>query len=383
MRIAFVHQLPLEIYPPARNALAILAREPGFSVMAWSSANFRGLPTYETDVHGLQRPPYPAPDSAGGLLGGVLRFFGFLRWHLRTASEIAAWQPDAVLSIEPHSALAVWWLLKWHRCRARLFIHHHEYYAEADFRRKGNRTSRICRWFERRGLFPVAEWVSQTNDDRLRLLRGQFPELDGRVCRVWPNHPPASWVQAAATLRAEQAPAKGMLRLICVGSLSFEDCFVREIVEWVAARPGAVCLHLCGHNIKPEVRDWVAGLGAENVSIDAGGLAYNELPALLVQFDAALVLYRGNTLNFIYNVPNKVIEALACGLEVWYPVEMTGMDHFRDAHPGLPLRRVDFRALGDFPVPDRGSQRAAADFSAERAAAPLLAALRGKEEAKP
>lgn len=383
MRVAFVHQLPLEIYPPACNALAILSRQPGISVAAWSSENHRGLPRYASSAHALRRPAYPAPAEGGGFFGGVRRFVGFLRWHFRTASEIAAWEPDAVISIEPHSALAVWWLLKWHRSRTRLFIHHHEYYAAADFRRSGNRTSRICRWFEVRGLFPAAEWVSQTNEDRLRLLREQVSGLDARVCRVWPNHPPESWLGKAAALRAAQSPDEGPLRLVCVGSLSFEDCFVREIVEWVAARPGQVSLHLCGHNIKPEVCEWVAGLGAGNVCTDAGGLAYGELPALLVRFDVALVLYRGNTLNFTYNVPNKVIEALACGLEVWYPVEMSGMDHFREAHPELPLRRVHFRALDEFAVPERGRHPAVGEFSAEQAISPLLAALRGGEEVVP
>jgi hypothetical protein len=33
-------------------------------------------------------------------------------------------------------------------------------------------------------------------------------------------------------------------------------------------------------------------------------------------------LYKGHIPNYIYNVPNKVYEYLACGLQVWYSKDL-------------------------------------------------------------
>jgi hypothetical protein len=90
------------------------------------------------------------------------------------------------------------------------------------------------------------------------------------------------------------------------------------------------------------------------------------------------VLYKGNTTNFVYNVPNKVFEYLRCGLRVWYPQEMMGLRHFAERHPG-PLRELQFSRLGDLDPaalrPSGGARFDASDFTAERAFAPLFQRL--------
>jgi hypothetical protein len=146
----------------------------------------------------------------------------------------------------------------------------------------------------------------------------------------------------------------------------------------VAARPDQVSLHLCGHNVRPDVWEWIESLKAPHISTQPAGCDYDALPDLLTQFDVALVLYKGNTLNFVHNVPNKAIEALACGLEVWYPPEMEGMIRFHGNFPGLPLRVVDFRRMEDFlPMPLERFDIDPTAFSAEQAGEPLLQALHG------
>jgi hypothetical protein len=196
--------------------------------------------------------------------------------------------------------------------------------------------------------------------------------------RVWPNYPPREWIARGQGVdRARQnKPESAPLRLVCVGSLSFEDTYVREVCKWVAARPDQVSLHLCGHNVKPDVWEWLESLKAPNISTQPTGCAYDALPGLLTQFDVALVLYKGNTLNFVHNVPNKAIEALTCGLEVWYPPEMEGMILFHRNFQTLPLRMVDFRRMEDFlPMPMERFDLDPMAFSAEQASAPLLQAL--------
>ena len=373
MRIAYIHQLPLEIYPPATNALAIFARQVGWQVRAWSSANRKGLPPYAATGVVVMRPAYPGP-----LVGSGRRLAGFLRWHWGVASELASWRPDVVMSVEPHSALAVWLYYRFYGGSARLMIHHHEYYAPADFLKPGSRTSRWCHHFEMSYLFARAEWISQTNSARLTLMQADCAAVTAAKGRVWPNHPPAQWSARAKHGMVESAqPAGSPLRLIYVGSLSFEDTFVRELIEWVAAHPGKVSLHVCGHNVRPDVWAWIESLDSGHVSTNPAGCAYDELPELMMRFDVALVLYKGNTLNFVHNVPNKAVEALVCGLEVWYPQEMTAMVGLHRQFPALRLREVDFRRLPADLARAAGS-RAGIDppaLSSEAAIQPLLQVL--------
>jgi hypothetical protein len=375
MRIAFVHQLPLETYPPATNALGLFAAQPGWEVRAWTSANRKGLPAYEADDMAVRRLDYPGPAC-----GSARRLSGFLRWHLMVARELARWKPDAILSVEPHSALAIWIYYRLFGGAARLFIHHHEYYAPGDFRGAGSRTSRLCHYFEKSDLFNRAEWVSQTNEARLRLMQADCATVTLAKGNVWPNYPPAAWVAAARDARMRTSADRatcGRLKMLYLGSASFEDTFIREAAEWAAAKPNTVTLHICGHNIKADVWAWLESLDAPNITTARKGCAYDKLPALLAGFDVGLVLYKGNTLNFIHNVPNKAVEYLAGGLETWYPPEMVGMSDFQRQHPELPLRMVDWKNPPDA-IPERLQTPATNDFpfTCEKATQCLVEAIR-------
>jgi hypothetical protein len=370
MRIAYLHVLPLEYYPPARNALTLMARHPGWEVRAWSSRNRRGLRTWQQSGIQVTRPADADPRS---ML--PLRIAGYFAWHLRAAAELAAWRPDALISVEPHSALAAWMYYHFFRGKAPLFIHHHEYYAPEDFLRPGMRVLRSTFELERSDLFARAVWVSQTNEERMRLLREWNPRITADAARILPNYPLEEWIGKTAALQARVPSEK--IRLIYVGSASFEDTFIREAVTWVASHPDRASLRVSGNNVEKEVWDWLQGLGSPNITFDPSGCDYSELPDLLTQFDVGLVLYKGNTLNFVHNVPNKTIEYLACGLDVWYPPEMQGMRRFHESFPEERLVQVDFRdppASMPAVAPSSG-QRRDFPFTCEAAMAPLFAEL--------
>ena len=338
MKVAYVHVLPLEYYPPSTNLLALMSARQSWNVRAWTTANKRGMPDWKGDGVEIRRIAHPGP--------GVplpLRMPGYLAWHLRTAREIAKWKPDVIMSVEPHSALATWMYFRVFRGRAPLFIHHYEYYAPEDFAAPGMRVLRRTMRLERNHLFPRAAWVSQTNAERLRMLRSWNAGVSDDAAAVLPNYPPAKWVSNARGIPAAAASAR--TRLVYVGSASFDDAFIGEICLWAAERRDTVSLHLCGNNVAPAVWKWIDSLGAANITTDPTGVPYDELPALLRQFDVGLVLYKGNTLNFVHNVPNKAIEYLACELEVWYPRQMEAMRSFHWEHPGLRMREMNFSAL--------------------------------------
>jgi hypothetical protein len=369
MRIAYVHVLPLELYPPAMNTLALLASQPGWEVRAWSSHNTRGSVDWTHHDVIVSRRTTERPDS-----NIIARSSGYARWHLAAAMELRAFKPEAIIAVEPHSTAAVWLYYSMFNGNAPLFIHHHEYYAPEDYYKAGNRLLRATRHIERDSLLERAVWVSQTNERRLEMFIETHPRLDAKKGRVLPNYPPAEWVARAALAKGEDD--SGRTRLLYVGSASFQDTFIREIALWVQQRPNDYSLHVVGSNVSPDIWTWLESLGPVNITTDRAGLSYEELPALMTRFDVGLVLYKGNTLNFVYNVPNKTIEYLACGLEVWFPPEMDGMRDFKSKHSGLRTREVDFKSLSTF-SPERIERADVGDFSFtnESASVPLLAAL--------
>ena len=69
---------------------------------------------------------------------------------------------------------------------------------------------------------------------------------------------------------------------------------------------------------------------------------------MLVNYDVGLILYNGNSTNFIYNAPNKLFEYLACGLDVWFSKDLvTSKDYIiENSYP--KILEVDFNRLDKF-----------------------------------
>jgi hypothetical protein len=72
-----------------------------------------------------------------------------------------------------------------------------------------------------------------------------------------------------------------------------------------------------------------------------GPIDYYELPKELVKYDIGLVLYKGHIPNYVYNVPNKVYEYLACGLRVLTSNQLTSTVKLKHNK----IKAVDFNNL--------------------------------------
>ncbi|MFC1795956.1 hypothetical protein ACFL1V_02530 [Pseudomonadota bacterium] len=377
MKIAYLHNLPLEYYPPASNFLDLAGQSKEAEVRVFTTHNRKQRKEYESEAIKITRSNPPDPQAFA-----PWRLLVALWWHLRTAISLLSLRPDAIIYVEPHSAIAAYLYCRFFQGSARLFIHHHEFYELENYDRPGMRMPRLGNHLERSYLFQRAVWISQTNMDRLRLAKRDNPDISSSVWNILPNYPPQTWAERTPA-RFQQA-MRSPLRLIYVGSASFEDTYIEEIVRWAAAFPEQVELHVCGYNVAPDVWDWLAKEQFANVSYDARGYVYEDLPSVLETFDIGLVLYKGNTTNFIYNVPNKVFEYLQCGLDVWYPVEMAAIRNFQFQSPDS-LRELNFARLNELlpnkpPAFDRHSE-AGSFYTSERAFAPLLKKLGIEQQA--
>ena len=348
VNVVVLHQLPLELYPPACNLLRTLLGTSGCSVTAITCPNQKSIPTFSAPGLVIHRPRFGlSSDSV------PVRWFFSLLWHLRAAFICRYLQPAAVISVEPHSALAAWLYFVMLGGRGRLLIHHHEYYSPTDYRRPGNRLTRLNRYFENR-LLPKAVWLSQTNADRLRLFRHDHPSLTDDQCHVLPNYPPANWLTRLSADGRPSTPVKGSLRLVYVGSVSLHDTFIGPLVEWLTSEQNPGCtLDLFSYNTDAKTGQFLQNHACNVVRFHRHGVAYEELPELLTEFDVGLVLYRCNTLNFVYNASNKLFEYLMCGLDVWYPACMLGIKPYARGCVRPRVLETDFEQMKSIDWADR------------------------------
>lgn len=367
MRLAVVQQLPLEYYPPVTNLLAFLGESGDFEVRVFSVANTRGRPAWTRKGVRITTLPSPLPgDSALKRLFLQLRFVG------STWAGLLRFRPEAILYFEPHSALPVFCHHLSLFRRTRIFVHHHEYYEPQEFDRPGMRLPKLAHWCERTLLFADAEWISQTNEQRRELFLEDHPAIDPGKVRVMPNYPPRSW--EATENRAWKDDA-APLRLVYIGSLSREDTYIEPLVEWVNATEHPVTLDIFGYNVSDSTRAWLESRAGDRVAFDPRGILYEDLPERIADYHAGVILYRGNTTNFVWNAPNKLFEYLACGLDAWYPPVMKGIAPYGDASTAPRILEVDFDRLDAIPF-ERLAQRGDIPHRGEtHLAEPVQAAL--------
>jgi hypothetical protein len=356
VKIAILHQLPLEYYPPVTNAIRYFSSRDDVRVLVISTENEKGRPAYVNDQVTLKRIRF------GKRTDSILqRWRHSLRWHWQAANALGEFQPDVLLYFEPHSALAAAIYYRWYQGTARLFIHHHEYYTPSDYRQPGNRLTRINHFFECRSLLLRADWVSQTNPDRLCFFQADHPEFPAEKLHVLPNYPPQSWwaktgqsgvlrsgcvIQAEAGTPTGEAIPVNRLKLVYVGSVSLHDTFIGPLVEWLLANPACgLTLDVFAYNTDPATREFLRYANGEIVRFHEHGVDYDELPVLLRQFDIGVILYRCRTVNYQYNASNKLFEYLMCGLDVWYPPTMLGVKTYAHVDAWPRVIEVDFENL--------------------------------------
>ena len=352
IKIAILHQLPLEYYPPVTNAIRYFSERDDLRVLVVSSENEKERPAYINDRVDLKR--FRVGKRTDSMLQ---RWRHSLFWHWRAAEALAEFDPDVVLYFEPHSALAATIYYRWLRSSSRLFIHHHEYYTPSDYRQPGNRLTRINHFFERRALLPRADWVSQTNPDRLRFFQADHPEVPAEKLHVLPNYPPQSWIAESnqsvkrnMNQSLSNSPtgksSRQQVRLVYVGSVSLHDTYIGPLVDWLLANPTfGLTLDVFAYNTDPATRKFLQTANGDVVRFHERGIDYEQLPFLLRQFDVGIILYRCRTVNYQYNASNKLFEYLTCGLDVWYPPTMLGVKPYARDDAWPRVIEVDFENL--------------------------------------
>ncbi len=261
------------------------------------------------------------------------RYLCYLKFTIIGFWKILKFKPRAILLYESYSVLPVF-LYSIIFPKVNLLAHYHEFESKTE-KQCASVYSKFLYFIEKR-LLLKAIWVSQTNSERKQKFQELYTQLDERQVRVFPNFPSKKWVEKGINRKIENS---GILKFIHVGSLGIETTYISEFLEWIQAQNGMATLTVVSQNLEQAVIDlinqnqWVTLIP---------NIPYQELPEMIVEHDIGVVLYTGHVPNFIYNVPNKVNEYLACGLHVWYSDVLISTHKFAEENPKYPLYSVDF-----------------------------------------
>lgn len=371
IRLAIVHWMPVEMYPPLINLLRCFADSNKFEVVLHTTANPRVSEVYRHPGVVIRRSP-----TAVGK-GLVRRVWHYVSFNIGTFLRLLSGRPDVILYVEPASAFPVW-LHSQVRRRVPLFIHHHEYHSPDQFLRPGMRLIRLFHQLEQRSLFRLAKWVSHTNGKRLEMFSADCPMVPDSRLRVFPNYPPGNWRDVR---NRAWANGKTPFKFVYVGSLSLRDTFLAEFMEWLLKQPdGSVHFDVYAYNLDQETREFLVSHQGRVLHYFPEGIDYEKLPILLGGYHAGVILYKAQTLNYRFNETNKLFEYLICGLDVWFSDRMEGvMPHKRvDAWPRViecNFSRMDTQDWSNFLIRPANLPAAGTVRDAESAYAVLEAAI--------
>jgi len=341
VRISVIHFQPLEWFPPALNFVRYLAAQKltRVSVLTTRQAGqtfYAELPEC-IELKTFDMSNYRA-DSR------LRRALKYIQFTFATIRRLWLSKPKVVVYFDPYSALpGIFYKLALNR-KVKIWIHFHEYFAP-EWYSQGMIMARISHFLEKRFIFDRALGISHTNAERVQLFLKDNPGVDSSKLFSFPNYPPSFWGQHHRHIEHCGKPT----RFVALGSFTLRGTYLGEFCSWVEEQGGAVELDIYSIYLDEETREFLLHLSSAWIRFHPEGIPYDRIPSLFQEegFHVGLVLYRCNTLNMTHNAPNKLFEYLVCGLDVWFPSEMTGTAVYTTDRFYPKVLPVDFQYLND------------------------------------
>lgn len=334
MEIVIVHFQPLEYYPPVQNLLRILQDNKSFKITVLTTIQTK-LPKYNLDSNGLVVHRLHMNSSRRILR--LLKYFYFYAICLKMLLKI---KPSKVLYFESISAFPAI-LYKLIFKNTRLLVHYHEYTTKEEY----SNGMQLVKWnhFLEKKNYAKFSWISHTNKKRIQLFRDDHFGISDAVLHTMPNFPVSNW-KHSSDLNKETYKNQ-ILQLVYVGAISLEDTYIFELIDFIKDKPMKYELEIFSIHIPEELKIIIEQEKLSHIKY-SGPIKYNDIPEALQNKDIGLILYKGKTLNYVHNAPNKLFEYLTCGLDVWFPKEMIGCyEYISEDNPKVVM--VDFLNIID------------------------------------
>ena len=331
-KIAIVHFQPLEKYPPVMNVINSISRLDNTNCRIYTTNNYRNKNWFATYKIQINR--------VGTIKNNSLsRYWCYVKFNSITFLSLLYKKPNVVLAFETYSILPIY-LYKKLFFKTKVHIHYHEYTSTEEIKRNSY-YYKVLHALEKK-LFITCESISHTNEDRMQLFLKDYPFINKSKGIIAPNLPPSNWYDYAKLYKKENTT--GIVRLMHVGALSLDTMYVKKMVEWVIAQNGLFTLDFYTDNITEDARKFIEELQYSKIQLHKS-VNYFDLPKVLIYYDIGLTIYNGHILNYVYNVPNKVLEYLSCGLRVWHSSELISTQKFINENKILGCKSIDFKTV--------------------------------------
>jgi hypothetical protein len=330
MSLALIHFQPLEHYPPVMNCIRDLEKEKVEAVSIFTTHS----------QNNWFSSSYPIYRLGNYITSRWSRYWTYLYFNFVSFFFLCFYRPKKVLYYETYSSWPVFWYKKLFPA-VLVFIHFHEYVSE----KEKKESSSYFKYLLKKEAYNLknANWISHTNEDRMRFFQQDYPFLSKDQCHILPNYPPVDWALRAQQIRANRKAAAGK-RMVYTGALGIDTTYIKELATWIEDQKGTYTLDIYSGNIDKGALDFLHNLKPSYISIHKA-TPYFELPELLATYDIGLVLYKGHIPNYVYNVPNKVYEYLSCGLQVLCSHELISTSNFKDKYSIQKISIIDFNDL--------------------------------------
>jgi len=306
----------------------------------------------------------------GSYLGNsIKRYVCYLKFNIVGLWELLNMNPSCVICYETASIGPVY-IFKLLKPKTRVFIHYHEFESVLE-KASFSGYQKFLGKLESK-LFKDLNWLSHTNIDRLEMFKSDNAISETKNLHIFPNYPSMKW--AGAGILEKREDENKVLKLVYIGSLGLHTTYIADVISWVVSQNGKATLTIFSQNLENAVTELINNADPAHVMLKSS-ISYFELPEVICQFDVGLVLYNGHIPNFVMNVPNKVNEYLACGLNVWYSDVLATTRTFSKENSDYPLFAVDFSKGIQMVVPPISNEPFEYRHWHEDAVKPLLDAL--------
>ena len=225
--------------------------------------------------------------------------------------------------------------------KVKLLVHYHEI-VTLDELNDDRKLNKFLNKIEAKN-YTKFDWISHTNRSRLEIFTKQYKlQRAQQILRVLPNYPPDSWLK----FDAQRLNESNIVKLLHIGTISTNGMYLNELLNAFGSKDGFT-IDFYSHYFSKDVVDLISI--HSNCKIN-GAIDYDKIVQLKGIYDVGLVLYSGQSLNFVYNAPNKIFEYLALDLDVWCSDKLkTAKEYERlDCYPKMIM--VDYRNLNKFDV---------------------------------
>jgi hypothetical protein len=337
-KIVLIHFHPLENYPPVMNFIRYWEdHHPEEKLFVYTTNCFSDLSVFKTSSDRIIIKRFIKGRTQTNFfskLDKYVSFYGGVLWSMIRV------KPERILYYETISSFPATVYRKFFNTKVKLLIHYHEYTSPREYEGDMWLTRRFHK--TERKIYPFTDWISHTNEDRMRKFLEDNPGISIPNRFILPNYPPKSWF-------TKRESAIGLpVKLVYIGAVSLDTMFTKELAEWVTQQKGKVSWDIYASNITAAAKDYLLTLAREGNPIHfRGSIDYFFLPQTLAKYDIGIILYKGHIPNYVYNVPNKLFEYHTCGLDVWFPVSMVSSLPLATINTYPKIIPLDFTKLNE------------------------------------